>query len=73
VRYHSGRIVDHAVDLAGDEIGHRRRRTAIWDMRHVDTGGVHQQRLAEMTGGADAGRSECELAGLGARDRDQFA
>ena len=72
VRHHGRRIVDHAVDLAGDQIGDGGCGAAIGHVRDLHVGGVHEHRKPEMAGGADAGRAEVDLAGLRLGERDEL-
>ena len=64
--------VEHELHLAADQVGHRIARAAVRHVHHVDAG-HHLELLARhVDAGADAGRGEVELAGIGLGVGDQF-
>ncbi len=55
-----------------DQVGDRKRRPAIGDMRHLDARLAIEQLGQEMIGGANACRAVVELAGLALGERDKL-
>jgi hypothetical protein len=56
------RLVAHQVDLAAEQIVHRRRRALVRHGLHVDLERALEQQAAQMRGGAKAGIGEVDLA-----------
>ena len=65
--------IEHEPDIAGEQIGHRRRRALVRHMRDVDAREALEQFHREVVGCAVAGRPIVELARLGLRQRDELA
>src|ERR1700730_774126 len=67
------RTVHGVVNSPGDEIGHRRRRTAIWNMIGPDAGHRLKQLDRQMIDAAGTERAIGQLARSCARELDQIA
>jgi hypothetical protein len=58
--------------VSGDEIGHRWRLAAIWNVRKLDPRHHLKQLAAEMAGRADAAGTHVDLAWVGLGERDEL-
>jgi hypothetical protein len=72
LRQHHRHEVEEHLDVAGDEIVHRRSRAAIGHVHDVDVGHALEQFAGEVIGRTVAGRGEIELARRFLRQRDQL-
>ena len=68
--------IEHQLDIAGQQIGQRRRCALVGDVDHVDAGHLLEHLAGQMNGAAGAGRSEIEfsrvLPGVGHELRDRL-
>ena len=60
-----GRLVAHQVDLAADQVGHRRGRALVRNGRHLDLDRALEQQAAQVRRRAEAGVGEVDLALVG--------
>ena len=61
----------HHLDVAGDNVGQRRRRALVVDGLELGAGQRLEQFHVEVAAGADAERAVVDLAGLLLGERDQ--
>jgi hypothetical protein len=67
------RRVDQHLDVAGHEIGQRRRRALVGHVHHLDARHLLQQLAGEMGGGPHARGPERDLARIGLGVGNQLA
>ena len=60
-----GGLVAHQVDLAADQVGHRRAGALVRHRRSCRSYGVLEQQAAQVRGRADAGIAQVDLALVG--------
>ena len=65
------RLVAHDVDLAAEQIGHRRAGALVGDGNERRFDGAHEHHAAEMRGGTDAGIGDGHLVLVGLDVIDQ--
>src|SRR5262249_34365174 len=65
VRQRGRRHVEHHLHLTGEEIGHRRGRALVGDVRQIHAGDELEQLPRDVMRAADAGRGHVQLAGIG--------
>ena len=70
MRQRAGRRREHRVDVAAEDVGHRRDLALVRHAQHVDVRGLHDLRIGELARAAVA--REVDLAGVGTRVGDQL-
>ena len=73
LRQRVGEIVEHHVDMAAEQVGHRRREALVGDVDEIDLGRELEHLAGQMRRGADPGRGEADLASPFAEATSSFS